>query len=300
METGGPTGIGRPARLLRRVWRALHAPRPGGYTITEVLIVLVVTTALFVGTVVVIAGRQNRTAFEQAVRNIQSQIQSAIDEVVIGHYPNRGNFRCVAGAGGPQLSAGAADQGTNGGCIFVGKVIQFKVRDTDPEQFKMYTMAGLRLDPATGSEAATRSQTRPILVAPTPANPGLPADAIITEVLNSGLTTLPNSLVYGAASSPAGGIAIWQSLATISGGVLTSSAQAAHIGAIPGTTLGMTQEDFIRDANLNLTSGPLDDPDGVRICFVSGASNQSGLLSLGGNNRRLTVTLDIKNSRDCT
>ncbi len=44
---GGQRSFGRIAREWLRVWRSLAAPRLGGYTVIEVLIVLGVTALLF-------------------------------------------------------------------------------------------------------------------------------------------------------------------------------------------------------------------------------------------------------------
>lgn len=294
---GGPFFSGRSVRPWSALRCFLTKPNGNGYTIIEVLVVLAVTAGLFVSAAIMIAGRQNRTAFEQAVRGMQSYLQSAIDEVVVGHYPNGGSFQCTATASGPAISAGSNSQGTNGGCVFVGKVIQFGVAGTNPEQFRVYTIAGLRVT-AAGAEVVSRVQAMPVLIAPATADPDIP-DRSTPGVLENGLTTL--GVEYGSPSpTSVGGVAIWQSLATISGGVLTSSAQANHIGPIPNTSLNMTQQQFVDAANANLTSGPLDDVNGVRICFVSGGTNQSGLITLGGNNRRLTVTLDIKSNKTCS
>src|SRR5688572_4270761 len=99
---GGQSTSGRSVSAWLRVRRSLRAPRRG-FTVVEVLIVLAITGLLFVSAAVMIAGRQNRTAFEQSVRNIHSQIQAAIDEVIVGHYPNNGNFDCNATGSGPSI-----------------------------------------------------------------------------------------------------------------------------------------------------------------------------------------------------
>lgn len=288
---GGQLISGRSVRLWPRNRRFLTAPRAGGYTVIEVLIVLAVTGALFVSAAIMIAGRQNRTAFEQAVRNVQSQIQSAIDEVVVGHYPNNGDIECIATGSGPSISVGTTGQGANGDCIFMGKVIQFAVGGTDPEQFKAYTVAGLRLN-AGDDDVQLRTEARPRLVVPDLAYPG-----ILTSILESGLTTV--YVEYGSTAAQVGGVAIWQSLAPSGAGSLTSNAQSVHIGPVTGTVLGMGQQQFIDAANTTIATSPVDDPSGVRLCFVSGNTEQSGLVTLGGTNRNLTVRLDMKSNRTC-
>ncbi len=293
---GGQRSFGRIAREWLRVWRSLAAPRLGGYTVIEVLIVLGVTALLFFSAATMIVGRQNRTAFEQAIRNIHSQIQAVIDEVVIGHYPDITNIDCVATGSGPRVTFGSGSQGTNGACIFMGRVIQFGVAGTDPEQFKTYTIAGLRTD-GSGTAVQSISQARPMLVAPSSTQSDIP-DLSTTDILEHGLTT--SFMVYGNTDAPIGGIAIWQGLPAQSGGSLLSGSQTVAISPIVNTTLAMGAQQFVSAANENLASSPLDDPNGIRICFVSGATEQSGLITIGGNQRPLNVTLDIKSNRTCS
>lgn len=293
---GGQSAFSSLVRRWSRAWRFVSAPRPGGYTIMEVLIVLGVTAILFASAAMLIAGRQNRTAFEQAIRSIHSQIQALIEEVTIGHYPDITTIECEATAGGPRITPGSGSQGTSGACIFMGRAIQFGVAGTDPEQFKTYTIAGLRLG-ASGGAVQSLSQVRPILVAPSTAQPDTP-DLSTTGLLEHGLTTA--FMVYGDSNVPIGGLAIWQGLPAQSGGSLVSGSQSVGISPILNTALGMEPRQFVDVANGNLASGPIDDPSGIRLCFVSGGTNQSGLITIGGNQRPLSVTLDIKSNTTCS
>lgn len=128
---------------MRKARGVFAAQRGHGFTIIEVMIVLAVTGALFVSAALLIAGRQQQTQFDQSIREVQSQIQQVINEIGHGFYPNSGDFSCEAGSSGPPTFTGAAaGQGTNEGCIFLGKAIQFGVADTDPEIFDVMTIAG--------------------------------------------------------------------------------------------------------------------------------------------------------------
>jgi len=109
----------------------------------EVLIVLAVTGALFISAVALITGRQGQTEFDTSIHEIQSEIQQTVTEVSNGFYPNLGNFTCTASISGPTISGGSTGQGSNTGCIFLGKAIQFGMPSTDPEQFDTYSIAAL-------------------------------------------------------------------------------------------------------------------------------------------------------------
>src|SRR5688572_7392102 len=84
----------------------LTARGPRGFTVIEVLIVMVVTGMLFVSAAILIAGRRAQTEFNQGIRQVQSQIQQVISEVATGYYPNPNTFRCTPGDSGPVLTSG--------------------------------------------------------------------------------------------------------------------------------------------------------------------------------------------------
>lgn len=274
-------------------------PKSSGYTIIEVLIVLAVTAGLFVAAAIMIGGRQNRTAFEQATRNVQSQIQQVISEVATGYYPNNGDFRCTATATGPQFSSGAAPAGTNSGCVFVGKVIQFGVAGTDPEQFVVYTLAGLQKRAGSTTEAVNRTESQPKVVAPTTSDSSIP-DRSVTNRLDNGLTTYRMWYNNGGADQLIGAVGFMQSFAKYTGSNINSGAQNVISVAVAGTSLNASRTATADAINANFPSSPFDTSGGISICFVSGSTDQSGLVTIGGNNRNQAVTLDMKSNRTCS
>lgn len=281
-----------------RAYRTLFSAQARGFTVIEVLVVLAVTGALFVGAAVLISGKQNQTAFSQAIREIQSQIQQTINEVAIGYYANLGNFSCVGAPSGPSITAtSGGQQGTNSDCIFMGKVIQFKVAGTDPEQFKIYTVAGLRLSTATGDDVDTRVAAKPVAIAPSTSRPSVP-DNSTTEILQNGLSV--HSMEWGPGSASIGAVGFSQSLAQYSGSVIQSGSQKVDVIPINASSLNMTAEAAAESINATFAAGAANPAEGVRICFVSGGTNQSGLITIGSNNRELSVKLDIKSNKTCS
>lgn len=294
--------------------------RPRGYTIIEVMIVLAVTGALFVSAAVLIAGRQQRTQFEQAIREVHSQIQQVETEVRHGYFPSRGNFNCtVTGGGSPSFSAVAAGQGTNEGCIFLGKAIQFQVQGTDPEEFRVMTIAG-RQQTTDGQPVSSLDEAQPRVIAPSDGDGSTPGgggpggegsgcpwwwppcwwgsgtlhaqavpDASVNESLLYGLTT---------AWADAGAVALVSNLSGAAG-TGAGSVRQLDLISVDNTTLGMTEEAAAEALDTNLTTSPANPGDGVRVCFVSGGTDQSGLITIGGSGRGLSVTLDIWSDRTC-
>jgi prepilin-type N-terminal cleavage/methylation domain-containing protein len=267
-----------------------------GFTIIETLIVLAITGGLFAAVALTLSGRQARTQFEQSIQEVKSQIEQTINEVATGFYANTGNFRCNAGGSGPILTAGTTNQGENTGCIFLGKAMQFDMTGTDPEQFKVFTVAGLQRDSA-GEEVTTYAASVPTVVSPSNSNTSIP-DAAQTGKLLYGLTT--HEVYYGTPKTNIGAIAFVSGLAQYSSGSIVSGAQQVNVIPINSTFLNATQRGAAEAINNNFTSSPVNVSNGIKLCFASGATNQSGLITIGSNNRQLSVSLEIKGSRTCS
>ncbi len=299
MEGGPRTDRHTVSRMRSRMGRVLAVSRVQGFTIVEVLVVFAVTGLLFVSAAIMISGRQNQAAFNQAIQQVQSQIQQNINDVSVGFYPNRNNFQCAASGTGPLLASGANQQGTNSGCIFVGKAMQFAVQNTKPEQFAVFTIAGLQNDPATGQDVQTLAQAKPMAVAPSTAQPLLP-DQTDKGELQSGLTTYKMWYNNGGADVPIGAVAFTSSLASYSSGSIVSGSQQVNVVPVAGTVIN-SQRTAVADAiDASLATSVMNPANGVSVCFVSAGTNQSGLVVIGGNGHPLAVTLTIKGNKTCT
>lgn len=287
-----------------RIYQAAYAilkPMKGGnkargFTIVETLIVLAVTGALFAAIAVTLSGRQQKTQFQQAINNVHSQIQEVINEVSTGFYPNTGNFTCDAAATGPVFTATPSPQGENPDCTFIGKVMQFGVGTNDPEQFNVYSLAGLRRD-SSGNEV--RTYGRPNSTAAEPSVLTRPG-TVQANRLQYGLSTL--RVTYPSSAANASAFAFVNSLE----GASLSGAQQVRLLPVRGITLGMTQSaaqplinSYFKGNNTNNPDADITTTDSVSICFVSGGTDQSGLITIGSNGRQLSVTLAIKGNRTC-
>lgn len=102
--------------------------KTAGFTIVETMIVLAVTGLLFVTIAASMSGRQAKAEFQTASGDIRDSLQQIIGEVQTGYYPNNGTFTCSDSGGQINIQpnmGGGGQQGTNQGCVFIGKVIQF-------------------------------------------------------------------------------------------------------------------------------------------------------------------------------
>lgn len=272
--------------------------KPNGFTISETLIVIAITGVMFSAIVFTLSGRQNKTEFTQAIQEVQSQIQQVIHDVSVGYYPNPNNFQCVAALSGPQFSAGTTEQGANEGCVFLGKAIQFGSVPSSKagiEDFRIYSIAGLQRT-AAGDEVTDYIDAKPTVVAP-PATPS-GVDTTETKYLLHGLTT--KEIVYGSPATTVGIIAFANSLATYEGSAIQSGVQSVRVIPIRTSSLGATKAQAITAINNQFANSVVDPANGVRLCFVSGGTDQSGLVVIGGTSRQLTVTLSIKGNKTCS
>ena len=65
------------------------------------------------------------------------------------------------------VSGAPNPQGGNEDCMYLGRVMMFGIPDTDPQEYMLDTVVGLRQDPGspTGKEALTFAQARAEAVA---------------------------------------------------------------------------------------------------------------------------------------
>ncbi|HSW99822.1 MAG TPA: prepilin-type N-terminal cleavage/methylation domain-containing protein [Patescibacteria group bacterium] len=298
-------GLQRTGRLLR-IWRKDNASFESskyGFTIVEVMIVLAVSGGLFIAAAILISGKQNQAGFNSAIQQIQVQIQQTINDVSSGYFPNSSNFQCTAPNGGPLSLTGVGSnaQGTNVGCVFAGKAVQFQVQGTDPERFAVLTIAAAQRD-VSGQEITSLATATPKVVAPGVGSPSGYPDLTTTSVLQNGLATLPAMssghprMWYnnGAADVAIGAVAFVPSFATYNaGGDLKSGSQQLSVYPVAGTSLGLTKPAAVDVINSNLASSTPDPSNGVSICFASGGTKESGLVVIGGAGHPLAVTLKI-------
>lgn len=300
LQTPGQYDVARAGR----VRRLLKVPA-AGFTLVEVMVVLAVTGLLFVSSAALISGKQNRTAFDQSIRQLQSQIEQVINEVAIGYYPNMGNIQCSGtGATVVLTTGGGTGQGANAGCVFAGKAIQFAVAGTDPQQFKVYSVAGLQRGGPGGRESGSLADARPRVIAPTSTAPALP-NSTVTETLQNGLTATRMWYNNGAGNRDIGVIAFTNSFASYdtTSGAIQSGTQRVDVVPIDDnnndSALGEAATTAAEVINSRIASAAINPSGGVFICFTSGTTDQSGLITIGNNGRQLSVKLEIKNGPSC-
>lgn len=290
----------------------------GGFTIVESLVVLGVTGALFVSMVVLVAGQQSKARFQSSIKDLTAQIQQQINEVSSGYYPGSSDFTCTANGATVDVSdVSSVNQGSNTQCTFLGRAMMFGVVPvTDPERYLVHTIVGLR---------ETSAGRAPTSLQAAGARALAPGTGTVTEV--SG--TFPNrstsqglqyglSLAWMRRGSTGGdeiaGFAIVSdpsNQVTYGGsGVLESGSVIPTIIPIPKPTpdanpgVSSSEGADLIARSLGISGGaqiPASAADGpIFLCFQSGTTEQSGLITVGANNSTTSLEFLIFNTLDCT
>lgn len=288
MKQGGcpktNSGFTSSAWWQRRYLRLAGERHSAGFTIIEVLIVLSVTAILFVSAVMLINGRQNRTEFTVAINNAQQQLQQIVNETQSGYYGG-GGFTCQGNTTG---SAPSINSGTNQGCVYLGKVLQFGT-DSDASQLIAYPIVGNQQYNTGGSNQQVDTLQH--------AYPTAVPSAQQTYELENGLHVVPQHTTHGAAG-------IISSLASYSGcsGYLCSGSQSFSLYGIKNGAANSPPNSAPADMISYINASAASNFDGtvsaVTVCLSSGTTNQSGLLSISGSGS-LSVSLQIYGDTQC-
>ncbi len=285
-----------------------------GFTIIETMIVLAVTGFMLIAALYLVVGQQSKVEFSQSIREVEAAIQQVVNEVGSGYYPNPGNLDCSPGSGKLNISDGTNKLGTNDGCIFLGKAIQFGEPGVDGrQQFVVHSIAG-RLENGGNLAAAYPTSIAPGDTTNNTGGPNFP-DASATKQLLYGLEVVSMKYFNGGPGTgvPIGAVAFISELGTFLNPGYETGTQQIKLIPVGGTEDGVGN--FVTDKGTvvdkigaNLSDETLSPPDpsgGVAICFASGSTNDSGLITIGNNTagstgRSLAVSLVIKSSGDCT
>jgi len=292
--------IGKTMRFTRLSLEA------AGFTIVESLIVLAVTTFLFGSVVLLISGRQHKTEFQTAINSARQQVEQIINQTASGYFPSNNTYNCSANSGVPTITTvtdGGAAQGTNTGCVFLGKVVFFGSSDSDgDQQFITWPIVGNQNIASLGASGTTADQTISKAI-PNPVDP-----ARETTLLGSGLHV--TAMYYNSSVSlkTAGvGFLAGDSTGLYAGGGangLNSGSLQLSLYSINNTqAIATNQSQILTQLASSTTSNNYRSVSSVEICLASGTTDQSGLLTIGNTSasavRQLSVTLKIANGQDC-
>lgn len=241
-----------------------------GFTIVEVLIFLAVSSALMVSAFTLISGSQSKTAFTQSINNVQQQIDSVINNVANGYYSaGETQNKCTVDNATGELSFNEPNgsRGSSTDCIFLGRFIAF---NDGSDEYTVYNLAGRRLK--NGSDVILMADANPKII------PG-------TEQKY----TLKNGLTFNN-NGGNNAFGFFNGLGTSPGVSDSGYQQASFFGFSysDGQPLDSFASGF--DSSKNPSNG-------YALCFNSGTTNQSGIITIGGSGRTATSSLEIKGAQ---
>jgi prepilin-type N-terminal cleavage/methylation domain-containing protein len=149
--------------------------QPLGYTIVEVMIVLAISSLMFLIAAQFINGKQEQASFKTGVDNFASSLQNTMDDVSNGQFSDI-NFNCQQTGNGlfltVPLSGQTSTQGTNPSCVFLGKIIYFYAApgNASAQSYETFSLAG--------------AATLPTGIPPTSIDSALPTPIIINPSLD--------------------------------------------------------------------------------------------------------------------
>ncbi len=283
-----------------------------GYTIIEVMIFLAISGVIFIFAVIFVSGKQNQVEFSQGMANIKIQLQQVVDDAVNGSFSEPANFSCKDGG----VSSGretllflnnAANQGSNGQCMFIGYGVQFDVYGTNSNGYAIVPVAISRLS---GNNLPISSLKDAV---PTP----LTADQYGTGTNGVDLVR-SGSLGYGIQVTkmfsinnnnsppkytPIDGFAVFDNITSNSQYSSSSSnSQPASLYSttltVPAPTEENTSLSSIAPFSYYITQigagDALTNNDQILICFQgAGSSSEKASIVLGSSNNQMAVTMHL-------
>ena len=269
-----------------------------GFTIIEVMIFLVVTSAIFISAINAIQGRQQVVQFQLATRETNSKLTDIFTQVANGFYPNDDNVTCSAPiAGGPPTFTAAPPpngKGSSDGCVFLGKVVKFK---NNSANYDVISVAARRYTPGATIDTSSFAEALPTAVT----SGGVNINDNIT--FQNGIQVSCVSIGPNCTLSPtsAGAIAFFGSFPNAAGnGVFASGAQHVRIGILPNVLLTDDLNTTYNQITALKTSVAnfLDQPEGVVVCLVDPGTTRRVKISLGGISGQLSSTMDVLTTTD--
>lgn len=290
-----------------------------GFTIVETLIVLTITTLLFFVAATYISGKQNRTQFTTGINSLKQQLQQLINQSATGYYPNSGDFACQGNPYGNRISfvSSATAQGTNSGCILLGKVIQFGTGTADEEQSTLgiLPLAGNQYANANGDSVTAIANTQIRAIYPAGTESDVPTSSATTDAMRGNISvavsnpdcpgigpicytdSATNTKVRAGAIAFVSGGADGSLVTTEDDNVQSGSQQISLYGvedSVPNQPLNQT--------SLHIGNNPikpalgLKSASSVSICIASSSTEQSGLFVIDAG---LHVTLSVRTGKTC-
>ena len=261
-----------------------------GYTIVEVMIFLAISGVMFIMAAIFISSKQAAAQFGQGLNGLASQLQSTIQEVSDGQYTTLDTLSCNSAVTSLTLgTSSTTGQGTNGDCVFLGKLVQFKPSNTswsgadNPLHYLIIPVAGDRTkvtDDLNGTLPTLLYKSDGTLDALT-SNSKIPQNLAVDMVSAIDSTNVPHPVyAFGFLANPA-----------VQSGKLQNGAQSVGLYYVDGVGADQSEE-TLRAA---VASGKLTRAVGAAICFKEGSRQAAIIIGMAPGSSsasQLSVTID--------
>lgn len=235
---------------------------------------LTVTAAMFATVAVLLRGRQADAEFVQAVRDLESRVQTVVSDVRNGYYNTEGTA-CNAASWPPSFSSPAAESGTNTGCVFMGKAMSF-LSQGDEHEIRITTMLGRQYKAGANLERTTSLADAQSVAVPNFQTTRQSYGLQVTQVRVIGENT------------DRGSIAFMNDLSGSVGSSNTVRLYYVNNTAFPGAAAGATVDSALdTPANFVLVTS------GIRIC-VKGANDKVGEVTIGASGDQNSTNVWIR------
>jgi len=260
-----------------------------GFTIIEVLIVLAVSSLIMVSALVLLGGKQQRTQFQQDINDLSSKIEDTVNGVASGFAPDVSNkIRCVMIGTTLKINkignGNTFDQGTQKGCVYVGKVIQFQPSTTDTAKLNIFTVVGLRTVDTGGTTLVQHFEDADLTVA----SPNSQTDndlPDLTENYRLRWGTMITKAINLTDGSHPYAIGFFNGYGPDVSGISPASGTQNQISTTLTINPGASYDDIADDVNA-LTDATLTFPSkGVELCLDGGHGDYARLIIGGDNNQ---------------
>lgn len=280
-----------------------------GYTIVELMIVLAVSAALLVSGLLLVGNQQKKAELSSSATSFKALVDDVINTVSSGYYKNIGNFKCestLVPQPHPDITSGGNGIGTNKGCIFIGKAIQFGVNG-DPTAINIYSLAGLQYKNGVApTEADSILTTYPTAIAESTLNPVAALNNNIERTklgYGLGIKVVSGSarVKYNSSVATTNTVAFVTDFAGLDAdNNPTSGSRTANLYVVDGVLIG----DNVLAVSNKIANGPgptskfiKPNTNGVTVCLTSGVKKNI-VLKIGSNGRQLSTQMQIINDTD--
>ena len=267
---------------------------PEGFTIIEVLIVLSIGAFLFVAAAATFTGDQHQTEFDTAARQIFSQLQSISSDVQNGNYSTNASYSCTSSSGTLSFTSQSSSEGTNLGCVYVGKAIQFNPSSANRSYYYVYSLVGDQFTTGTLSPPAAFPYSSTVLNSTTVSSypplgtqvVNLPDQFVVSKITYSGSPSGSSNDIIGFYNQQTTSLTTNSSLSNQifvipeSSNVSSSKAVADLNGDTTGTSLGQYNTNITSQVTVCFTSY-LEPNQVVNIAFTNQSNSSNLTLNYG-------------------